>query len=158
MRFLILGAAAALLFAPGAARAQAPTDPQAIVVPANTEHWMPAPGVLPAGAKLAVVEGDPMKPGSYTMRLWMPDGYRLPPHFHSTPEHVTVLSGTFLVGMGDQFDAAKLSPLAPGSFGMIPPGMHHFAQARGEVVLQLHGTGPWTLTYVNPSDAPRGTR
>jgi hypothetical protein len=68
------------------------------------------------------------------------------------------LSGTFLVGMGDQFDASKLSPLAPGSFGMIPPGMHHFAQARGEVVLQLHGTGPWTLTYVNASDAPQGTQ
>ena len=59
--------------------------------------------------------------------------------------------------MGDQFDAAKLSALAPGSFGMIPPSMHHFAQAQGEVVIQLHGSGPWTLTYVNPADDPRGT-
>jgi mannose-6-phosphate isomerase-like protein (cupin superfamily) len=157
MRFLILGAAAALLFAPGAARAQAPADEHAIVVPANSETWMPAPAVLPAGARLAVVEGDPSKPGTYTMRLWMPDGYRIPPHFHSSPEHVTVLKGTFLVGMGDHFDASKLSSLAPGSFGMIPPGMHHFAQAQGEVVIQLHGSGPWTLTYVNPADAPSGT-
>jgi mannose-6-phosphate isomerase-like protein (cupin superfamily) len=157
MRYLMLGAVA-LLFPPESARAQGQDAPRAIVVPATTEQWMPAPAVLPPGAKLAVVEGDPMKPGSYTMRLWMPDGYRLPPHFHSTPEHVTVLSGTFLVGMGDRFDATQLAPLAPGSFGMIPPGMHHFAQARGEVVLQLHGMGPWTLTYVNASDIPSGTR
>ena len=91
------------------------------------------------------------------MRLSMPDGYRIPPHFHPADEHVTVISGKFQVGMGDTFDAAKLSTLPAGTFGMIPAGMHHFARAKGATVLQLHGTGPWKLTYVNPADQPKTT-
>jgi uncharacterized protein DUF4437 len=70
-----------------------------------------------------VLDGDPTKPGLYTMRLSMPDGYRLPPHFHPADEHVTAISGKFQVGMGDTFDAAKLSTLPAGTFGMIPTGM-----------------------------------
>jgi quercetin dioxygenase-like cupin family protein len=89
------------------------------------------------------------------MRLWMPNGYTIPPHFHPADEHVTVVEGTFLVGMGGTLDASKFTPLAVGSFGMLPPGMQHYARAKGTTVIQLHGIGPWTLTYVNPSDDPR---
>lgn len=127
----------------------------AVVVPAGSARFGPAPDILPSGATLAVLEGDPTKTGTYVMRLSMPDGYTIPPHFHPADEHVTVLEGTFLVGMGATLDPAKFSPLPPGSFGMLPVGMKHFARAKGTTVIQLHGTGPWSLSYVNPADDPR---
>lgn len=101
------------------------------------------------------MEGDPSKAGAFTMRLRMPDGYRIPPHFHPVVEHVTVLQGTFRVGMGDTFDPATLGDLPTGTFAALAPGVRHFAEAKGETVLQLHGVGPWSLTYVNPADDPR---
>jgi quercetin dioxygenase-like cupin family protein len=123
------------------------------------EHlsWGPAPAILPAGARLAVLEGDPSKAGPFTMRLAMPAGYRIPPHFHQVDEHVTVISGAFQVGMGEVFDEGKLTTLPPGTFGVIPPGMRHFARADKATVVQLHGVGPWGLTYVNPADQPNST-
>jgi quercetin dioxygenase-like cupin family protein len=104
-----------------------------------------------------VLEGDPGKPGAFTIRLSLPDGYRIAPHYHPSDEHVTVLSGGFQVGMGERFDAGKLTTLPVGSFGMIPAGMRHFAQTKGATILQLHGVGPWKLIYVNPADQPKTT-
>jgi mannose-6-phosphate isomerase-like protein (cupin superfamily) len=127
----------------------------AVVVTPDATAWGPAPALLPAGAKLAVLEGDPTKPVPFTMRLSIPDGYRFPPHFHPADEHVTVISGKFEVGMGETFDESKLTTLPAGTFGFIPAGMRHFARAKGATVLQLHGTGPWKLTYVNPADQPK---
>jgi mannose-6-phosphate isomerase-like protein (cupin superfamily) len=150
-----------LLLAPGALAAQVPAPTptasprQAVVVTPGAETWGPAPAILPAGAQLAVVEGDPMKAGPFTMRLRLPDGYKIPPHFHHADEHVTVLSGTFMVGLGERFDATALKTLPTGAFGMIPAGVRHYAQAKGAAMLQLHGIGPWSLTYVNPADAPK---
>ena len=121
-------------------------------------QWGPAPDVLPAGAKLAVLEGDPTKPGEFTMRLKMPGGYKIPPHFHPRMEHVTLISGSAYVGMGDKFDESKMAALPVGTFAWIKPGAHHFAMAKGETVIQLHGNGPWVLTYVNPQDDPRKSK
>ena len=129
--------------------------PHAIVATPDVIKWGPAPASLPAGAQLAVLEGDPMQSGEFTMRLAMPDGYRIPPHFHPVVEHVTVVEGTFKVGMGEVFDAAKATALPPGTFAALAPGVRHFAFADGRTVIQLHGTGPWRLTYVNPADDPR---
>jgi quercetin dioxygenase-like cupin family protein len=146
----------AALIAPfAAAVAQDTHAHDAIIVAGGTENWMAGPPSLPPGARLAVLEGDPAQPGPFTMRVSLPDGYTIPPHFHPGPEHVTVLKGTFLVGMGEKFDAAALKPLPAGSFGALPPGMRHFARAKGATLLQLHGVGPWGLTYVNPADDPR---
>ena len=117
--------------------------------------WNAAPPMLPAGAKLAVLDGDPAKRGPFTMRLSFPDGYTIPPHFHPVPEHVTVICGTLLVGMGNQLDPTKFNELPEGTFGVIPPRMKHFARAKGDVIIQLHGTGPWQLIYVNRADDPR---
>ena len=89
------------------------------------------------------------------MRLRMPNGYRIPPHYHPAIEHVTVLQGTFKVGMGDKFNPSAMTTLATGTFGALAAGTHHFAQAQGKTVLQLHGVGPWKLIYVNPTDDPR---
>jgi len=119
-------------------------------------QWGAAPNALPSGAQLAVLEGDPTNPGAYTMRLKMSDGYKLPPHHHLRREHVTVISGAFKVVMGDTFDEGKMNEFAPGSFAYLAPTVHYYAMAKGETVIQLHGTSPWEIIYVNPADDPRG--
>jgi quercetin dioxygenase-like cupin family protein len=147
---------ASLASAQGAPNTGGATNkPHAIVAVPGTIKWGPAPALLPAGAQLAVLEGEPAKAGPFTMRLRVPDGYRIPPHYHPVIEHVTVVQGTFLVGMGERFDTAKLTELPTGTFAALEPGVRHFAQARGETILQIHGIGPWSLTYVNPADDPR---
>ena len=120
--------------------------------------WMNAPNALPAGAKLAVLEGDPFKKGLYTMRLSVPAGYKIPPHYHKKFEHVTVISGAFNLGMGDKFDTSKGMAMPAGTFGFLAPGMRHFAFANEPTVIQLHGDGPWEIVYVNASDDPRNKK
>jgi quercetin dioxygenase-like cupin family protein len=131
------------------------TQPTVTVALPDQMTWGPAPAMLPVGAKLAVLEGDPTKPAAFTMRLLMPEGYQIPPHFHPATEHVSVISGALMVGMGEKFDESQMKTLPAGAFGLIPAGMHHYAKAKGETVLQLHGIGPWRLTYVNKADKPR---
>ena len=115
----------------------------------------PAPPFLPPGAQLAVLEGDPMSSsGDFTIRLKMPDGYKVAPHTHPNRENVTVLSGTLKVGMGDQFDANKMMSFGPGSFAYLDPSMHHYAGASGETVIQIHGMSPVKFNYINPADDP----
>ncbi|MDQ3665654.1 MAG: cupin domain-containing protein [Acidobacteriota bacterium] len=120
--------------------------------------WENGPGSLPAGAKFAVLEGNPAKEGPFVMRLWLPDGFRIQPHLHPQVERVTVISGIFNIGMGEKFDQSATREMPAGTFGFWPAGMRHFAWARGETVLQLHGTGPWMITYVNPADDPRNAK
>jgi quercetin dioxygenase-like cupin family protein len=117
-------------------------------------NWGPAPAVFPAGAKMAVLQGDPSKAELFTVRLDMPLGYTIPPHFHPTDEHVTVISGTFLVGMGDTVDRSKMMTLPAGGFVTAGAKMHHYAIAKGHTVVQVHAMGPFQLTYVNPADDP----
>lgn len=136
---------------------QAASDEMGIF-PAAKVKWIDGPASLPAGAKLAVLEGDPTKEGFFTMRLFLPDGYRVAPHWHPKVEHVTVISGTFNLGMGEKFDQAGAREMTAGTFGYWPAGMKHFAWAKGDTVVQLHGIGPWTITYVNPSDDPRNIK
>lgn len=115
----------------------------------------PAPVFVPSGAQLAVLEGNPgASSGDYTVRLRMPDGYRLAPHWHPQRENVTVITGTFKVGMGDRFDENKMGTFPAGSFAYLDPDMHHYAMASGEVVVQVHGIAPLQFNYVNPSDDP----
>jgi len=119
----------------------------------------PAPPFIPPGAQLAVLEGNPMaSSGDFTIRLKMPDGYRIAPHTHPNRENVTVLSGTLKVGMGDQFDATKMMSFGPGSFAYLDPTMHHYAGASGETVIQIHGMSPVQFNYINPADDPSGQK
>jgi quercetin dioxygenase-like cupin family protein len=120
--------------------------------------WGPAPASLPPGAQAALLEGNPAKEGPFTLRLRMPDGYRIPPHYHPAVEHVTVLQGTFVLGMGEKVTADGEKALGAGSFAFMPAGMRHFARTQGDTVIQLHGVGPWEITYVNPADDPRTKR
>jgi anti-sigma factor ChrR (cupin superfamily) len=126
-----------------------------MAVQPNALKWGPAPPGLPPGAQVAVVTGDPGKDGPYVIRAKMPSGYKIPPHFHPTAENVTVLSGTFHIGMGDTFDSKKGEALKTGGFFTADKGMHHYGWTSGVTVIQVHGMGPFAITYVNPSDDPR---
>jgi quercetin dioxygenase-like cupin family protein len=117
--------------------------------------WSPAPPSIPKGAEVAVLFGDPSKEGVFAMRLKLPKGYQIPPHSHPKPEVVTVISGTFRVGMGETADPSKVHALPVGSLIGIPPGSTHYVSGDEETVVQLNSTGPWSLTYVNPKDDPR---
>jgi hypothetical protein len=117
--------------------------------------WKAGPPSLPKGAQIAVLEGDPAKEGPFVFRVKVPDGYRIPPHTHPKTERVTVLSGTFNIGMGEKFDADITNAMPAGSYGYWKEGMKHFVWTKGETVVQFHGMGPWSIKYVNPDDDPR---
>src|SRR5438093_5673037 len=116
--------------------------------------WGPAPPSFPPGAKLAVLQGDPGQSALFTVRLDMPAGYKLPPHFHPTDESVTVIQGTFLIGMGDKLDVAHASPLKAGAFVTAGAGPHHLRGGRGRALLPVHGVGPFAPPYLHPPDDP----
>ena len=103
------------------------------------------------GTQVAVLEGNPEKAGPYTVRLKIPAGAKFMPHSHQDVEHVTVLSGTLLVGLGDTFDQSKMKALPAGSFVVVPSGVHHYAMAQSDTVLQIHGTGPSSFDMVGAS-------
>ncbi len=132
----------------------APTPEHGMFAPADIQ-WSPGPPALPAGAKLAVLEGDPSKEGIFTMRLSAPAGYRIPPHWHAAFEHVTVISGTVGLGMGDAFDKGKGHTLPVGGFAYMAATSHHFFWTESDAVVQIHAMGPWQIYYVNPADDPR---
>lgn len=116
--------------------------------------WADVPS-LPAGAKVAVIEGPLNEAVPFTFRLKFPANYQLPAHWHPAIEHVTVISGTFYMGTGDTLDAAQTKALYAGSVAVMQPKTTHFAVTKDETVVQVHGVGPWAITYVNPADDPR---
>lgn len=116
--------------------------------------WNDVPS-LPKGAQISVIEGPLNEAVPFTFRLKMPAGYKIPPHFHPAIEHVTVLSGTFNMGLGEKFDQQKTHALTPGAMMIMQPKTPHFGWTKSETIVQVHGTGPWGVTYVNPADDPR---
>ncbi len=126
-----------------------------LIYPAHEKlDWQSSP-VLEPELKVAVLEGDPSEPGVFTLRIRIPDGGYISPHWHPNVERVTVLSGRFLLGSGDKMDKENVKILDPGSYTSMPPGMRHFAIAEGETIIQLTSVGPWVINYVNPEDDPR---
>lgn len=117
--------------------------------------WQEGPAALPPGAKIAILEGDLGKPGPFTYRLKLPDGYKIPPHTHNTAEHLTVISGTYHLGEGEKFDKDQAKTLPTGSYASWPAGTPHFSWTEGDTVIQVHGEGPWVLKYVHSEDDPR---
>jgi anti-sigma factor ChrR (cupin superfamily) len=105
------------------------------------------------GCDLASVAGDPNAEGTpFVVRIRCADGSKIPAHWHPTDENVTVLKGTFLVGMGESFDEAKLQTMNVGNFATMPKEMRHYGMAKGETIVQVHGAGPFKVNWVNPSD------
>ena len=117
-------------------------------------EWGDAPPALPPGAKMAVLQGDPGKPGLFTVRMKAPDGYTIPTHWHPTDEHLTVISGTFNLQTGDSSDMSSATAMNAGAFATMPARMRHKAVCQGETEVQVSGMGPFKITYVNPSDDP----
>jgi quercetin dioxygenase-like cupin family protein len=154
MRRIVLLVVLILMSAPFLS-AQAAPKAKAKTTKSTTLHWGPAPAVFPKGARMAVVSGDPGKAGEFVIQLSMPAGYKISPHFHPTDETVQVKKGTFLVGMGDTFDAKNTKPMKVGDKGTIAAQMHHFAEAKGATIVSVTAMGPFALTYVNPADNPQ---
>ena len=121
-------------------------------------EWKPGPEAIPAGAKMAVLEGDPTKEGPFVVRFQFPEGYHIPPHTHPKTERVTVISGALYLATGESLDRSNAKKLPAGSFGYWPAGMKHAGWSEGETVIQLHGIGPWQTNYVNPADDPRNAK
>lgn len=135
--------------------ASAGADPAAhvMVTPADFK-WADVPS-MPPGAKIAVIEGPMNEAAPFTVRLKFPADYRLPAHWHPAIEHVTVIAGKFNMGVGDKLDTSRTRALQPGGVAIMQPRTNHFAWTGEETIVQLHGVGPWGITYVNPADDPR---
>ena len=117
--------------------------------------WSPGPEVLPAGTEIAVLHGNPQESGLYAIRLKFPANFRIPPHWHTLDENITVISGTFYLGMGEKFDQSKGTKLPAGGFASIPAKTGHFAWTTEPTVIQLNNMGPFTIHYYNLADDPR---
>ena len=126
--------------------------------PPTSIEWKPGPAAIPAGAKMAVLEGDPTKEGTFVVRFQFPAGYHIAAHTHPKTERVTVISGALYLATGESLDRNSAKALPAGSFGYWPAGMKHAAWSEGETVIQLHGVGPWQINYVNPADDPRNAK
>lgn len=117
--------------------------------------WGPAPPMLPPGAQIAVLLGDPSKAVPYAVRLKFPANYTIPAHSHPTDDNVLVVSGEFFAGMGNNLDRKAAMGLGVGGFALMPAHANHFAYTKGETIILLSGQGPVEFTYVNPADDPR---
>jgi quercetin dioxygenase-like cupin family protein len=127
-----------------------------VMLDAAQLKWGPTPPGLPPGGEVAVVEGDPSKPGvPFALRVKIPDGYTVAPHWHPTAEHLVIFSGTLMMGVGDKVDEASMHALGAGAYSKMPAKTRHYVRAKGETTFQVYGTGPFSITYVNPKDDPR---
>jgi ketosteroid isomerase-like protein len=130
-----------------------PPSTHVMVAPASVT-FADGPPSLPPGGKMAVLSGDPTKPGPFVLRAQVPAGYKVPPHWHPTDENLTVLSGTIALGMGDTWDEKAMQSLPAGGLGVLPANMRHSFLAKTAATFQVHGMGPFVVNYVNPADDP----
>ena len=145
----------ALCMVSAGAFAAHPADGGATVVTPDKLKWGDAPPSLPKGAKLAVLHGDPEKQDAFVLRLKLPANYKIAPHTHPNAYTVTVVSGSPSVGIGDKVDTKAVHALKAGSFHYLPAKTNHYWLMKGPTELEVHGTGPFGITYVNPDDDPQ---
>src|ERR1700733_5813990 len=129
----------------------------------GSEQWMDIPAAALAGPpsgdtggtlKTALLQGDPMTAGrSYTLRFSCTDGTKIAPHWHPATENVTVIKGAAAVGMGSKWDDAALKDVPTGGFFWAGPHMKHFAECKGDTILQVHGMAPFVLNFVSADDS-----
>jgi quercetin dioxygenase-like cupin family protein len=147
---------AVAILAGGTSRLVAQGHAHVMQTPADAA-WGPAPPLVPAGAQIAVLSGDPSTSVPYAVRLKFPANYASPAHSHPTDENVVVTSGALTFGMGDKLNtsAAGNKTLAVGGYALMPANMNHFAYTTSETTIVLYGQGPVEFKYVNPADDPR---
>jgi hypothetical protein len=147
--------AVALLGGIGGTVAGEEEAPAHVMVMPDDVDWQPVPS-LPEGARVAVLEGNPAEAGPFTMRLSLPPGYTIPVHTHTVTERVTVMAGTFHIGLGETFDREAAHALPAGSLMVMEGGLAMYGFTGDEpTVIQLNGDGPWGITYLDPADDPR---
>lgn len=154
MKINAIATSSFLLFALVSSTVQAQASKDHEFFMPNDLNWTDVPS-LPKGAKVAVMEGPVSEAKPFTMRIKLPANYKIPPHSHTGIEHITVISGTFNLGMGKKFDQAKTQAMPIGGFAFMPPGAVHFASTTEPTIVQVHGVGPWVINYVDPKDDPR---
>ena len=120
--------------------------------------WQDAPPGLPAGAKIAVLSGDPSKAELFSIRLKFPPNYKIPAHTHSFDEHVAVVSGSLEMGIGNQAGSSQQKSFPTGSYTLFPANKAHFAMSKGETIVHIYGMGPFSITYLNPAEDPRNKK
>jgi quercetin dioxygenase-like cupin family protein len=155
-----LGAFAALAATPALAQERAGAHeghavPSHISLEADELEWKSGPPALPAGAQIALLEGDPSQEGPFTFRLQLPAGFKIAPHTHTGVEHVTILSGRAGIGLGEVWVGETIEYKGAGGYHVMQPGVAHFVMVEEDSIVQVHSVGPWVLTYVNPADDPR---
>ena len=153
-RLLVLTLGCLLLAARPSAPQAAATAPHVLLAPADVKFG-PGPPALPPGSTLAVLYGDPGQAAPFGLRAQLPAGYRIPPHWHPTAEHLTIVSGTIAFGMGEKFDESTMKTLPAGGYAEMPAEMRHYLKVQAAAVLEVHAMGPFVVTYVNPADDPR---
>jgi quercetin dioxygenase-like cupin family protein len=134
---------------------------QHVIQSLKEAQWGAAPPMLPPGAQIAVLAGNPMANGAYTIRLKFPADYSIPAHSHPTDENVVVVTGALAFGMGDALnkEASTNKTIGPGGYALMPANMNHFAYTtKQETTIVLYGQGPVEFKYVNPADDPRGAK
>lgn len=152
---LALGVGVSMSFAQPSKTKRSGAAGQHILVTPDQLKWGPAPPGLPPGSEVAVLRGDPSKAGPFVLRARFPNGYKVPPHWHPIDESVSVVQGTLMLGMGNKFDEAAAKEMPAGSYALMPRNERHFVLAKGETIIDVSGTGPFAVTYVNPGDDPR---
>ena len=154
MRRIVLCCAVLMLAFATTSMGQEATAPKHVIAKPADLKWGAPPPVFEQGASFTVISGNPGEAGPYVVRLKMPAGYKIAPHWHPADENVTVISGTFAIGMGEKFEKATMTELPAGSYVLLPAEMRHYAMAKTAAIVQVHGMGPFKLTYVNPADDP----
>ena len=155
-RLMLLTLSAVLVASPAVAKHhKAAAKPAAAAAAPAELKWGPAPPALPGGAQIAVVKGDPMKKGPFTIHLKMPANYAVPPHWHPTDEKVTLVSGKLVYGMSDQLNRTSATPLAEGASVTMKAKEHHWVMTADGAEVEVSAMGPFMITYVNPNDDPR---
>jgi quercetin dioxygenase-like cupin family protein len=134
-----------------------------MIVEPGSEKWGDIPAAAMVGtpsvemggtARVAIIQGDPMTAGrTYTLRLSCSDGTKIAPHWHPTTENVTVIRGAAAVGMGSKWDDAALKEVPAGGFFWAAPHMTHYAECKGDTILQIHGVAPFVINFVSPDES-----
>jgi quercetin dioxygenase-like cupin family protein len=138
----------------GSVLAQGATPSEAFINPTDIK-WGAAPPSMPQGTKIAVLQGDPSKPGPFVIRLMVPPGSKIPPHWHSQDESLTVIAGTLYFGSGDKIETSKAHTLTAGGFHFLAGNDHHYVVAKSQAVVQVNGNGPFDIMYSNSDDDPQ---
>jgi len=154
MRTVFIASFAALALTSAAWAQSEHATEEGVFINKGQEKWGNAPPTMPKGAKFAVLNGDPGKPGPFTVRMSAPAGYKIPPHWHSQSENLTVITGSLYLGMGDKADGKGAHILSASGFHYLPAKQHHYAYTKVPAVIQISGDGPFDINYVDAKDNP----